>query len=111
MSAFIGFVIKLIWHAQCPMFAAEKERFEPCRFTGKGEQEKTIKYRFFEAKEPKQGAQEASVSSDTGRLCDASGGEALQISPSPYFLSAKDLNSFCAGSPARASSATAAGGG
>ncbi|MBP3369859.1 MAG: hypothetical protein J6L85_03815, partial [Clostridia bacterium] len=43
------------------------------RLTGKGEQEKTIEYRFFAAKEPKQGAPEASVSSDTGRLCDASG--------------------------------------
>ena len=28
MSAFIGFVIKLIWHAQCPLFLASKERFE-----------------------------------------------------------------------------------
>ena len=53
------------------------------RFIGKGEREKTIKYRFFDAKEPKQGAQGARVPSDTGRLCDASGGIALQISPSP----------------------------
>ena len=51
--------------------------------SGKGEQEKTIAYRFFAAKEPKQGAQGASVSSDTGRLCDASGSEALQFTPSP----------------------------
>ena len=47
------------------------------RFTtsveGVGEQEITIKYRFFEAKELKKGAEGASVSSDTRRLCDASG--------------------------------------
>ena len=49
--------------------------FVPPRPTeeGVGDQEKTIKYRFFAAKEPKQGAEGASVSSATRRLCDASG--------------------------------------
>ena len=49
---------------------------------GKGEQTKTIAYRFCEAKELKQGVEGASVPSDAQRLCDASGGVALQISPS-----------------------------
>ena len=68
----------------CLVFCFEIVEFElEAPGTGKGEQEKTIEYRFFVAKEPKQGVEGASVSSDTQRLCDASGGEALQISPSP----------------------------
>ena len=54
-----------------------------------GEQEKTIKYRFFAAKELKQGAEGASVSSDTRRLCDASG-HIIPTDRQPYCASKID---------------------
>ena len=49
--------------------------------TGKGEQEKTIEYCFFEAKEPKRERAEPSRRRRKVTTRDASGGEALQISP------------------------------
>ena len=51
--------------------------------TGKGKQAKTIKYRFCEAKEPKRECAEPSRRRRSRTTRDASGGEALQISPSP----------------------------
>ena len=52
-----------------------------------GERAKTTECCFCEAKYTKQGAEEASVPSDTRRLCDCTGGEAEDVAGSNPDLS------------------------
>ena len=51
-----------------------------------GEREKTIDYRFFEAKSTKQGVKGASISSDALGLCDLTGEPSIPYDKDPHFL-------------------------